>query len=348
MEILRGKPFAVVILNWNRVDHLKRYLPGVMEHLYGPGAHVVVADNGSRDGSLDWVRSRYPDSAIALSLDRNYGFAEGYNRALRWVRTNLGSPYYLILNNDARVEEDFLSCAEGFFAADSGLGVLAPKILSDTRPSYFEHAGAGGGFLDRYGYPFCRGRVLGVCEEDLGQYDDSVELHWASGAAFIVRAEAFWRVGGFDGSFFAHMEEIELCWRLRRAGYGIRSFPQGRVYHLGAGTLAQDSPRKLYLNYRNSLLMLRKNLPPGRRSLRVMRTLFDAASVVIYLLRGKWKYASSVARAYRDYHRVKRHYVYHPFSEEHSAPLGVRSLVIERYIVGRKRFSEIGLDSKSE
>ncbi len=243
----------IVILNWNGRAHLERFLPSVVSH--STGASVVVADNGSDDDSAAFLRKHYPQVELLL-LDKNYGYAEGYNRALEQVAADC----YVLLNSDVEVEEGWLGPLAKLMASNERIAALAPKILSYDRPGYFEYAGASGGFLDAFGYPFCRGRILDTIEQDDGQYDTSRDVFWASGACMMVRADVFRKLGGFDGDFFAHMEEIDFCWRAQLAGYRIMVEPRSRVFHLGGGTLPNNSPRKLYLNYRNNLSMLYKNL----------------------------------------------------------------------------------------
>ena len=248
----------IVILNWNGRAHLERFLPSVVAH--SGEASVVVADNGSNDDSVLFLREHYPQVEL-LQLDQNYGFAEGYNRALSRIEADC----YVLLNSDVEVEEGWLNPLVARLAADEKVAALAPKIISYERKSDFEYAGAAGGFIDCFGYPFCRGRILDTIEKDQGQYDTAREVFWASGACMVVRADLFHKLGGFDGDFFAHMEEIDLCWRMQLAGYRVMVEPRSRVFHLGGGTLPNNSARKLYLNYRNNLSMLFKNL--SRRSL---------------------------------------------------------------------------------
>ena len=283
----------VVILNWNGVKHLKRFLPGVV--LSTPAdVEIVVADNGSTDDSLDLLRRRFPTVRV-LELGDNYGFAGGYNRAL----AQLEADYFVLLNSDVETPRDWLEPLVSVLEMDRTMAAVAPKILSWADKGLFEYAGACGGFIDRYGYPFCRGRIIGSVERDEGQYDQACDVFWASGACFCCRADLFREAGGFDESFFAHMEEIDLCWRLQIAGYKIGVEPSSCVYHVGGGTLAPESPRKLYFNYRNSLYMLFKNLPSGRMFTTLfIRMLLDGASAAVYLLQGKWRAMRAVMKAH--------------------------------------------------
>lgn len=289
----------VVILNWNGRVHLERYLPSVVRHTM-PQYGVVVADNGSTDSSLEYVAETFPEVEI-VRLDRNYGFAEGYNRALQEIEAE----YYVLLNSDVEVTEGWCEKLVEALDADPQLAAVAPKLLADTDRERFEYAGASGGFIDILGYPFCRGRILSTTELDEGQYDDSREVFWASGAAFACRAEVFKSEGGFDGEFFAHMEEIDLCWRMQSSGYHIGVEPRAKVYHLGGGTLSVLSPRKTMLNHRNNLAMLYKNLPLAHL-LWVLpaRLVLDGVAAASYLVKGQWACVKAVWQAHVGFYRM--------------------------------------------
>ncbi len=249
---------AVVILNWNGSGFLERFLPGVVEHSKHQ-ADIVVADNGSTDHSKDIVAQH--ENVQWLPLDKNYGFAEGYNRAL----SQLSHPYFVILNSDVEVRAGWLDNVLNHFGNDDRLGALQPKLLDQKNPPFFEYAGASGGFIDIYGFAFCRGRIFSTIEEDKGQYNDVQDIFWSTGACMIVRSDVFKQLNGFDQDFFAHYEEIDLCWRIKNAGYRIICDPSVAVYHVGGGTLGAEKPYKTFLNFRNSLLMLHKNLPSKKR-----------------------------------------------------------------------------------
>ncbi|MBQ5726710.1 MAG: glycosyltransferase family 2 protein [Alistipes sp.] len=328
---------AVVILNWNGVGHLRQYLPSVLKNTPAE-VRIVVADNGSTDASVEFVEHYYPDVEI-VRLDRNYGFAEGYNRALREVEAD----YYVLLNSDVEVTPHWIEPLLAMLNTDEKVAAVAPKLLSFTEPTRFEYAGAAGGFVDFLGYPFCRGRILSTTEQDCGQYDTPREVFWASGAAFCCRAEVFHSLGGFDGDFFAHMEEIDLCWRMQLAGYKVMCEPRSVVYHLGGGTLPNESPRKLYLNYRNNLSMLFKCAPAWQRCVvAVARPAADMLSALIYLLKGQPSLASATLHAYWDFllmHRSlakKRHAVRTSRKAESRQIYG--GSIILRYALGKKRF----------
>ena len=255
---------AVVILNWNGAAMLRRFLPSVIRHTSGV-ADIVVADNASTDDSLNLLKTEFPTVRIIM-LDKNYGFAGGYNMALRQVEAD----YYVLLNSDVEVTPQWLDVLQDYMDAHPDCAACQPKLLSESQRDHFEYAGASGGFLDRYGYPYCRGRIFDVVEQDNGQYDMPVPVLWATGACLMVRSKDYWTAGALDERFFAHNEEIDLCWRLRIMGRSIWCLPASRVYHVGGGTLPKGNPRKTYLNFRNNLTMLYKNLP--ERDLRhVMR-----------------------------------------------------------------------------
>ncbi|MBQ8270994.1 MAG: glycosyltransferase family 2 protein [Bacteroidaceae bacterium] len=291
---------AVVILNYNGAEMLLRFLSSVVEHT--PDARIVVADNGSTDNSLNVLRDNFPIVGV-IELGANYGFAEGYNRALSQVEAT----YYVLLNSDVEVTHGWLTPIIDIMEADKSIAACQPKVLAYDKKTHFEYAGASGGFIDAYGYPFCRGRILDNVEEDKGQYDAPCRIFWATGAALVVRSEVFKRVGGFDGRFFAHMEEIDLCWRILARGGVIMALPVSVVYHIGGATLHKSNPRKTYLNFRNNLLMLYKNMPDERlrRAMRV-RCLLDAVAAIKFLLTGEWGNFKAVLMARRDFKRVKK------------------------------------------
>ena len=247
---------AVVILNWNGRKFLEQFLPGVVVNTLSPETSVIVADNGSEDDSVQWVTENHPEVQV-IKLDRNYGYAGGYNMAIR----HLEAEYYILLNSDVEVEPGWSEKLITFMDMHPNVGACQPKIRSFASRDSFEYAGAAGGYIDSLGYPFCRGRIFETLETDHGQYDDTCEIFWASGSCMVVRGAAFDQCDGFDESFFVHMEEIDLCWRMQNAGYTISYFPHSVVYHVGGGTLGYGSPSKIYYNFRNSLIMLAKNLP---------------------------------------------------------------------------------------
>ena len=299
---------AVVILNWNNLDYLRSFVPGILDTL-GPQDRLYVADSGSDDGSLDYLSGNHPEVGL-IPLGKNYGFAEGYNRALKEIE---GAEYYLLLNSDIEVGENWLEPLVQWMESHPRCGVCGPKLhaLDRTedggwqRTDRFEYAGAAGGWLDHYGFPYCRGRVLRLVEPDHGQYDTPARVFWITGACLMVRSKLWKELGGLDGEFFAHMEEIDFCWRVQLAGGQVWTVPQSVVWHIGGGTLAPASPLKLKLNYRNSLWMLRKNLPatlgPGKAGRRIaVRKIIDFGTQVAYLLQGKLSYVKAVSQARRE------------------------------------------------
>jgi GT2 family glycosyltransferase len=291
---------AIVILNWNGCEMMKRFLPSVIRHSSGSGREVYVADNGSTDHSVSWLKENHPEVHIII-LDYNYGFAEGYNQALSQIEAQ----YVVLLNSDVEVTEHWLTPLETYMDAHPDTAGCQPKIRSWHQPDYFEYAGAAGGFIDRYGYPYCRGRIQGKVERDTGQYDTVSPVFWATGAALFIRLDEYRNAGGLDSRFFAHMEEIDLCWRLRARGKQLVCIPQSVVYHVGGGTLHRENPQKTFLNFRNNLLMLYKNLP--ERELKPVmrtRTLLDAAASISFFLKGQWGNARAVCHARREFRKM--------------------------------------------
>ncbi|MDY4175784.1 MAG: glycosyltransferase family 2 protein [Bacteroidales bacterium] len=287
---------AVVILNWNGRDLMRKYLPSVIatSHATG-GVDVIVADNASTDGSVEMLKSEFPSVGI-IALDRNYGFAEGYNRAL----AQIGHSYVVLLNSDVATTEGWLQPLVSLMDSDPTVGACGPKLLDDKDHSRFEYAGAAGGYLDAYGFPFCRGRILDNVEADNGQYDDNADCLWVSGAALMTRRELYLSLGGLDTDFFAHMEEIDLCWRMRNKGWRIVAVTNGaKVFHLGGATLAQGNPRKTFLNFRNNLTMLVKNLNNKTWWLTlVIRMNIDSIALLRFLAGGEVRQSWAVLKAH--------------------------------------------------
>lgn len=291
---------SVVILNWNGLEMLQRFLPGVVSCSQMDGVEVCVADNASTDTSCSWVRENFPNVRLIV-LEQNYGFADGYNRALQQVKAE----YVVLLNSDVEVTPNWLNPLMAYMDAHSEVAACQPKLRSQRCKTAFEYAGAAGGYLDKYGYPFCRGRIFDVVEEDHGQYDGVSPIFWASGAALFIRLKDYCEVGGLDGRFFAHMEEIDLCWRLRSRGRKLVCIPQSVVYHVGAATLKKENPRKTFLNFRNNLLMLYKNLPEKDLSkVLFVRGLLDWVATCVFLLKGELANARAVMRARREFRRL--------------------------------------------
>ena len=274
---------AIVILNWNGVDMMRRYLTDVVNYSIVDNAVVYVADNASTDDSVEMLRSEYPQVKVIL-LEKNWGFAEGYNKALSQIEAE----YYVLLNSDVKVTHHWLQPLVEFMDAHRDVAACQPKLLSIIDTDSFEYAGACGGFIDLYGYPFCRGRVFNTIERDKGQYDTAMPILWATGACMMIRSSDYWNAGGFDGRFFAHNEEIDLCWRLRLLGRKVYCIPDSAVFHLGGGTLPKSNPMKTYLNFRNNLTMLYKNLPDRElRKVTRMRFLLDWLAALQMLVLGR-------------------------------------------------------------
>lgn len=317
----------VVILNWNGAEFLTRFLAGVRRSVPS-WADVVVADNGSKDSSREVVAS--VEGVEWLPLGENYGFAGGYNRAL----ADMEGDIFVLLNSDVETPDGWLEPLVEILENEPRVAAVQPKILSYASPEKFEYAGAAGGFIDRYGYPFCRGRVMASLEEDRGQYDSCTEVFWASGACVAVRADVWRMCDGLDGDFFAHMEEIDLAWRMQLKGYVVKVEPRSRVYHIGGGTLPNNSPRKIYYNFRNSLYMLHKCLPDNKFWILRVRKMMDWLSWGVYLLSGRWSLAREVLRAHRDY-RARRVELDAKREKIHSGAVAVPRGVYDGWIVWR-------------
>ena len=298
------KKISVVILNWNGVGMLQQFLPGVVEHSRGEEVEICVADNASTDESVAYLKANFPDVRLMV-LDKNYGFAEGYNRALQQVEAE----YVVLLNSDVEVTPHWLDPLVEYMDAHPEVAACQPKIRSERNKEYFEYAGAAGGYLDKYGYPFCRGRIFDVVEKDQGQYDTVQPIFWATGAALFIRWKDYQEVGGLDGRFFAHMEEIDLCWRLRSRGRGIVCIPLSVVYHVGAATLKKENPRKNFLNFRNNLLMLYKNLPEkDLKHVMFVRGILDGVAALVFLLKGEKEAAKAVLQARKEFRCIRLEY----------------------------------------
>lgn len=293
---------AIVILNWNGQKYLEEYLGILIQRTQLEGSKIFVADNGSTDNSIEWMETNYPEINL-IKFDKNYGFTGGYNKALKLI----DAKYYVLLNSDVEVGEKWLNPLFEYLEANTNCAACVPKVKSSANPDFFEYAGACGGYIDKYGYPFCRGRILSDLEKDNGQYDKIEEVFWASGVSLMIRSEIYHKLGGLDEVFFAHMEEIDLCWRIKHLGYSIVTIPSSTIYHVGGGSLPNNSPQKLYLNYRNNLLMLYKNLPSKNRHYYLfIRKILDGISAIMYLLQGKPKFFNSVIKAHFDYYRLKK------------------------------------------
>lgn len=337
------KKVSVVILNWNGRELLQRFLPSVLAHSPAEWADVVVADNGSTDDSIEMLRKSFP-RVKTIILDKNYGFAEGYNKALELIKTE----YTVLLNSDVEVTPGWLDAPLALLKNDRTVACVQPKILAERQRDHFEYAGAAGGFMDRYGYPFCRGRVFQVIEKDEGQYDTPTDILWASGACLFIRTEVYRKEGGLDATFFAHQEEVDMCWRLRSRGYRLVCTPQSVVYHVGGATLSMESPRKTFLNFRNNLLMLYKNLPEKElRTVMRIRFWLDYIAAAKFLLTGHPANAKAVYDARKNvkalvpqYKAIRKENL-NKTTNPSIGEILPNSLLIAFYLKGRKTFRRL-------
>lgn len=331
---------AVVILNWNGVNYLETFLPSVMATTYA-NAEIVVADNGSTDESVTFVQQHYPSIRV-IALKQNLGFTSGYNAALKQVEAD----YYVLLNSDVEVQPGWIEPMVQLCTRDTRIAACQPKLLAYADKSMFEYAGAAGGWLDKYGYPFAKGRIFDICEEDNGQYNDESPIFWACGAALFIRASVFHEAGGFDPYFFAHQEEIDLCWRVQLLGHLIYSCPGSVVYHVGGGTLPRGNSKKTYLNFRNNRIMMSKNLPLSTKLwIMPLRNLLDVASAFKGLLAGDGGYFVAIVRAHLGFakwwlfHRSKSVFPANRNAAVHGSFNG--NMIWEHFVKGKKRFNEI-------
>ena len=335
---MNKKPIAVIILNWNGVEMLREFLPKVLASTDLSIADVIVADNGSVDDSLSCLSSQFPEVGV-IDLGKNYGYAEGYNRAI----ATTCYLYTVLLNSDVATAEGWLPPLYRHMEDHPEVGACQPKILSYDNPGQFEYAGACGGFIDKNGFPYCRGRLFSTIENDNGQYDDIRPIFWASGAALMVRSSLYTQVGGLDRDFFAHMEEIDLCWRIHLNGYHINVVPQSKVYHLGGGTLSATNPRKTYLNFRNNLLLLHKNLPDHSRSRRLfIRRIYDTIAWFKFTLSFDFANANAIIKAHCDFRKMSKAYTSHP---DRDLLLELqecrRNIIVEYYLMCRRTFNRL-------
>ncbi len=335
---------AVVILNWNGRKFLEKFLPSVIKH--NPDyAELIVADNASADDSVEFLKRYYPQIRI-IQNPENYGFAKGYNEALSQV----DAEYYVLLNSDIEVTENWIDPVIKLMDSDKKVCACQPKIRSYLEPSKFEYAGAAGGFIDKYGYPFCRGRLFQSLEQDKEQYDDAVEIFWATGACMFVRADLYKKFGGLDNDFFAHMEEIDFCWRLKNEGYKIMYCPLSTVFHIGGGTLSKKSSNKTYLNIRNNIILLYKNLPEKKlKRVFVIRFFLDMIASLKFLFDGGFDDFFAVLKAHYDFYnnlsvnKKKRQKIKH----NQVSKIYGGNIVVEYFLKGKRKFTELNLKNFS-
>lgn len=330
---------AIVILNWNGKSFLESFLPLVIRHSKNI-ADVVIADNHSTDDSIAFLRSHFPEVRIVLN-ESNLGFAGGYNAALKQIEAE----YYVLLNSDVEVSENWIAPVIERMDQDGRIAACQPKIRSYKQKEMFEYAGAAGGFIDKFGYPFCRGRLFTTLEKDEKQYDDEKEIFWATGACLFIRSEVFHQLNGFDEEFFAHMEEIDLCWRIHKAGKKIVYVPASMIYHVGGGTLPKNNPRKTYFNFRNNLMMVyknaeRKELP----SILLFRTVFDFIAAILFLFTSGWKDCKAVFAAHRYFHHYRKLKPRTAAKDLHDPSLSLiypGSILFRYFIFQKKKFSDL-------
>lgn len=340
--------FSIIIVTWNAVHHLKRFLPSVVKTDYS-SVEIIIADNASDDGSAEWVRNTYPECKI-VSFQENHGYCGGNNRAAEHANGEV----LIFLNNDVETDPAWLNALDEAFRVQKA-DIVQPKMRAVENRRYFEYAGAAGGFIDWMGYPFCRGRVFDVVEEDQGQYDETTNIFWASGAAFAIRKNLFLKTGGFDEDFEFHMEEVDLCWRCHHMGSTIVCEPKSVVYHLGGGSLPMGSPRKVFYNYRNSLIMLTKNLESFWLPKLLFRLLLDGVAGLRSLIQGKPGETWAIIRAHFSYYRMfgrifkKRRVVQQskaavPFghaSDKEKIGISKHLIIIQAFLLGRKKFTDL-------
>lgn len=334
---------AIVILNWNGLNYLKMFLENVVKYSIGNDTIVCVADNCSSDGSIEWVSDNFSEVKL-IKFDKNYGFAGGYNLALE----QLDARYFILLNSDIEVTEGWVEPLISFMDKNPDVASCQPKILSYKKRDQFEYAGAAGGFIDKYGYPLCRGRIFNITEKDTGQYNSQVDIFWSSGACMAVRADAWRKYEGLDDGFFAHMEEIDLCWRFQNAGLRISYIPESLVYHVGGGALPYNSPFKIYLNFRNSLFLLYKNLPDNKlHKVLFIRKIMDGLAAILFISKGNFAAVKSIWKAHIDYYRSistlkEKRKTAKLLVKDHSDKMILnKSVVFEFYVKGHKTFSSL-------
>jgi GT2 family glycosyltransferase len=337
-----SKKVAVVILNWNGKSFLEKFLPIVIK--YSSSAQIIVADNQSSDDSVSFLKQHFPAVRIIINPS-NDGFSTGYNLALKQVEAE----YYVLLNSDVEVTEKWIEPIIDLMDSNKQIAACQPKILDYNHKTTFEYAGAAGGFMDKYGYPFCRGRIFNSLEEDKGQYNNSTEVFWATGACMFVRAEAFWKVGGFDDDYFAHMEEIDVCWRMKNIGYQIYVEPKSHVYHVGGGTLNKLSPRKTFLNFRNNLITLTKNASPRFLFFKIIyRMILDGVAAFKFLAEGHGSHFIAVIKAHFSFYAhlpstLKKRDEMRLMDEFKDATTGVytENIVFAHFVKGVKNYSDL-------
>jgi hypothetical protein len=337
------KRVGVVILNWNGRYWLEKFLPSLVANTSVELAEVIIADNGSSDDSIKFLKENFSQIRTII-LDENYGFTGGYNKAL----AKLNHEYFVLINSDIEVSPNWLEPLVRMADSDQKIAACQPKILNYNAKAYFEYAGASGGFIDVLGYPFCRGRILSHTEKDKGQYDDAQKVFWATGACLFVRAEVYKTLGGLDENFFAHMEEIDLCWRMQNAGYDIWVAPLSKVYHVGGGTLQAVNPQKTFYNFRNNLLMILKNNSFFKAYLIILtRLILDGLAAVKFLMSGKLSHVWAILRAHFSFYRIQFQYWGNRQEIRKLNTIYQKSIIWEYFVSGKRKFSELKIKRTS-
>ncbi|HOZ30163.1 MAG TPA: glycosyltransferase family 2 protein [Bacteroidales bacterium] len=339
------KKIAVVILNWNGKSFLERFLNTLITNTDSELAEICIIDNNSKDDSVNYLKINYPNLKLII-LDKNYGFAGGYNIGLKEIQAE----YFLLLNSDIEVPKDWLNPLYEIMKSDTSIGICGPKLLNYNNHELFEYAGASGGFIDKYAYPFCRGRIFVHCEKDEGQYNDTTDCFWISGAAMMIRSDLFFKAGGFDEIFFAHQEEIDLCWRIQNLGYRVVIQPKSVVYHIGGGTLPKSNHYKTFLNFRNNLFIIEKNIPKYKRNkVKFVRLFADQIALYRMILQGRFAEAFSVIKAYFHFwyfskQMSKQRKIIKPKSVKYLKGYYNHSIVKDYFLLKKKRFSDLNFD----
>ncbi|HNQ68663.1 MAG TPA: glycosyltransferase family 2 protein [Bacteroidales bacterium] len=339
------KKVAVVILNWNGKNFLEKFLQNLINNTSNDLAEICIIDNYSTDGSVSYLKKDFPKIPL-VELDKNYGFAGGYNRGLKEIE----SEYFLLLNSDIEVPQDWLMPLLNLMENDSSIGVCGPKLLNYNDKNCFEYAGASGGYIDKYAYPFCRGRIFEHCETDTGQYNDIADCFWISGAAFMIKSELFFKAGGFDDKFFAHQEEIDLCWRIQNLGYRVVIQPESTVYHIGGGTLPKSNPFKTFLNFRNNLFLIEKNIPRYKRNkVKFVRLFTDQIALYRMIFQGNFAEAFAIIKAYFHFwyyskQMSKQRKIIKPKSVKYLKGYYNHSIVKDFFLMKKKKFSDLNFD----
>lgn len=334
MTFPQKENIAVVILNWNGKHHLEQFLPSVIEHSKDV-ARIIVVDNASTDDSINYLKNDHSDVELII-LKENLGFSGGYNKAFHQINAE----YCVLLNSDVEVTPNWITPVIRLMISDETIGACQPKIKSYNQKTHFEYAGAAGGYIDKYGYPFCRGRIFDTLEEDKGQYNDNTEIFWATGACLFIRKGAYFHAGELDPNFFAHMEEIDLCWRMKNKGYKIMYCGESAVFHVGGGTLHKSNPKKTFLNFRNSLLMLYKNLPKSKIGTIILsRLILDGIAGVKFLLQGNIKDTIAILKAHFDFYSMINKYK-NSGTDSYPSKIYHNNLVVDYYLKGKKTFDK--------